>query len=425
MRNDRLRAISEPSVITGIGPLSGAASGVDAFWADLLDPEARPTNARITGIDPKDHLDRRIRRHTDLFTQYALIAAQLAVADAALEIDDPERTAVVLAAINSTSTVPVLAHLDRARRGPAAVSPFVGVRSMPNAAASAIALAHGAQGATHAIASGCAAGTHAVGEAARLVQLGFADVVITGGAELFHAPPPADGATGNDGGPEGSHDADAVEAAAAIRGSLDNLKVTAGSPVSRPFSADRDGFVPADGACVLVIESRRRAEARGARIYAEVCGYGNTNEAHDLIAIRADGDGIRRAMVAALGDAGANGGDVGFVSTHGTATLANDQAEAEAVHALLGRPGPPVNSIKGRTGHSGAAAGALEAAMVALAIHHGVLPPTAGPSVIDPALDLDVVVGAPRPWAPSLALSVSAGLGGHNGCVALRPLRPD
>ena len=407
MRSEALRAISEPAVITGIGPISGAALGVDAYWDALVDPRPLPTNGPITGVDPKDHLDRRLRRHTDLFTQYALIAAALAVADAELTVGDPERTAVVLAAINSTSTAPVLAYLDRTRRGAAAVSPFVGVRSMPNAAASAIALAHGVQGPTHAVASGCAAGTHAVGEAARLVQLGFADVVLTGGAELFHAP-----------AGEGE---DAVEAAAAIRGSLDNLKVTAGGPVSRPVSADRDGIVPADGACVLVVESRRRAEARGARIYAEVCGYGNTNEAHDLISLRTDGDGIRRAMLEALGDAGATATDVRFVSTHGTATLANDRAEAEAIRAVCGSPGPAVNSIKGRTGHSGAAAGALEAAMVALAMTRKVLPPTAGPAAVDPDLGLDVVLGAPRPWTPGLALSTSAGLGGHNGCIAIRP----
>ncbi|MFN8039924.1 MAG: beta-ketoacyl-[acyl-carrier-protein] synthase family protein [Acidimicrobiales bacterium] len=395
------------AVVTGIGVLSGAAVGADAFWAALLEPAPEQTARRLVDFDPKAWLERRLRRHTDPFAQLAAAAADLARRDADLDTTDPERTAVVLGTGNGSAGTAIREYLAYEELGPAGVSPLLGVLTMSNAAASVVALLHQARGTTQAISSGCASGTHAVGEAARLIKHGYADVVFTGAAESFYA---------------AGRDEQAQHISGAMLAGLTNLRVLTRDAVSRPFDVDRDGFVPADGACVLVLEDLDRARARGARIYAEVCGYGNTNDAGDLIAPAADGDGVRRAMELAIAEAGAEPGDVGFVNTHGTATVSNDQAEATAIAKLFGSPGPAVNSIKGTTGHSGPAAGALEAGAVALAIHHRLLPPTGGLRTLDPDITVDVVQGAPRPWEPRLSLSTSLGLGGHNGAVALRPV---
>ena len=399
--------IAHQVAVTGIGILSGSHADLDGFWRALVEPQG-PTATRIEGFDPTKELDRRLRRHTDAFAQLATVAARLARADSAITDFDPMRAAVVVAAGNGTATTPIVEHAHYVEQGPVGVSPLTGVRSMPNAAASAISLDQGARGHSTSIGSGCASGTHAVGEAFRLIRFGLADVVFAGGAESFYAVG-ADEAT--------------AEAAASLRAGLANLKVLSERATARPFDVDRDGFIPADGAAVLVLESFEHARARGARVYAEVCGYGNTNDAHDLLAPEPSGDGIRRAMALALAEAGATPAEVRFVNTHGTGTHSNDLAEARAIRELFGHPGPMVNSIKGVTGHSGAAAGAIEAAAVALAIDRGLVPPTAGLQQVDPALDVDVIHGAPRPWQPGLALSTSLGLGGHNGALALRPAR--
>lgn len=395
------------AVITGIGVLTGDAVGVDAFWARLTDPGPRPTNRRIDGFDPKQWLERRLRRHTDPFAQLAVAATTLAVADAELGETDPDRTGVVFGTGNGSAATSVREYLNYEELGPAGVSPLLGVLTMSNAAVSVVALLRQARTFTHAISSGCASSTHAVGEAADLVRWGRCDVVYTGGAESFYA-------TGR--GEQDQHISGAMLAG------LGNLRVLTRHDTARPFDVDRDGFAPADGSCVMVIESLEHAQARGARIYAEICGYGNTNDAEDLISPSADGAGIRRCMEQALRDADLQPADVGFVNTHGTATPSNDLAEGQAIHDLFGTPGPAVNSIKGATGHSGPAAGGLEAASVALSIHHRLIPATAGLEHPDPAIEVDLVQGSPRPWEPGVGLSTSLGLGGHNGCVVLRPV---
>lgn len=396
------------AVITGIGVLTGDEVGVDAFWARLLEPDPGPTHRRIDNFDPKEWLDRRLRRHTDPFAQLAVAGTTLAVQDADLGETEPDRTGVVLGTGNGSAATSVREYLNYEELGAAGVSPLLGVLTMSNAATSVVALLRQARGFTHSISSGCASSTHAVGEAARLIRLGICDVVYTGGAESFYS-------TGRD--ERDQHISEAMLAG------LGNLKVLSNQPNSRPFDVDRDGFIPADGACGMVLESLEHAQARGARIYAEICGYGNTNDAEDLIAPSTDGAGIRRCMEQALADGGGiPTGEVGLVNTHGTGTVSNDLAETTAIHDLFGEPGPAVNSIKGLTGHSGPAAGGLEAASVALSIYHRMIPATAGLRNPDPAIKVDLVYGEPRPWEPGVALSTSLGLGGHNGCVALRPV---
>lgn len=401
---DALRAARRRVVVTGIGVLSGACLGVEPFWQRLTDPTVQPTHRGMQGFEPRDFFDRRLRRHTDTFAQLGAAAAQLARTDAGLTASDPDRTGVVMGTGNGSGASLIREYSHYHEEGPSAVDPLLGVMTMTNAAASVIALQQEARGVTHAISSGCASGTHAVGEGARLVQYGFCDVVYAGGAEAFY---PGGGLS---------------EYSKAILASLENLRVTTTEDIARPFDVDRKGFIAADGAACLILESEAHARSRGARIYAEIVGYGNTNDAWDLVKAEPGGAGIRRCMELALDDAAMKPGEIGFVNTHGTGTVPNDVAESEAIATLLVDASPAVNSIKGSVGHSGPAAGAVEIASVVLAVHHGLIPHTAGLQQQDPALEVDVVQGRPRPWEPAPSMALSLGLGGHNGCVIVAPL---
>ncbi|MEZ5142154.1 MAG: beta-ketoacyl synthase N-terminal-like domain-containing protein [Acidimicrobiales bacterium] len=320
-----IRALRRRAVVTGIGVLTGPVVGADAFWTHLADPTERPTFTRLEGFRARDWLDRREARHTDRFAQVGLAAAVLAAKDADLGETDPLRTGVVMGTGGGSAAGLVVQELDNYREyGAPGVSPLLGVRGMSNAGTAIIALQQQAQGETMSISSGCASGTHAVGHGMRLVQLGLCDVVYAGSAEVFYAPP--DDEVGD-------------ELSRAMISGLANMKVLTDGPTSRPFDVERDGFVCADGAAVLIIEERERALARGAHIYCEVCGYGNTNDAGDLISPRPDGALLREAMRAAVIDAGGDGGDVRFVNVHGTATRSNDLAESLAIAGLCGRPG--------------------------------------------------------------------------------------
>lgn len=401
---DALRAARRRVVVTGIGVLTDDCFGVEPFWQRLIDPGMRPTHRQLRGFEPRDHLDRRLRRHTDTFAQIGAVAAQLARDDAGLVESDPDRTGVIMGTGNGSGASLIREYAHYHDEGPSAVDPLLGVMTMTNATASVIALQQGARGVTHAISSGCASGTHAVGEAVRLVQHGFCDVVYAGGAEAFY--------------PGGGQS----EYSKAILASLENLRVTTTDELARPFDVDRKGFIAADGAACLLLESEAHARARGAHIYAELVGYGNTNDAWDLVKAEPNGAGIRRCMELALDDAGLKPDHVGFVNTHGTGTVPNDVAEAEAIATLLGSRRPAVNSIKGRVGHSGPAAGAVEIASVVLAVDRKLIPHTAGLEHLDPALDIDAVIGRPRPWVPAPSMALSLGLGGHNGCVIVAPV---
>jgi 3-oxoacyl-[acyl-carrier-protein] synthase II len=278
----------------------------------------------------------------------------------------------------------------------------MGAVTMSNAASSNIAFHLGLRGLCESIASGCASGTHAVGDAARLIRWGVCDAVISGGSD---APRSAE-----------------AERGGFVSAALKNLRVHTEDEIVRPFDVKRSGFILSDGAAVLVLEEMEAAKARGARIYAEVVGYGNTVDGYDIIAPEPTGEGVRRCMEAALAEAGRSGDEVRFVNTHGTATRSNDLAETLAIHDLCGVPGPAVNSIKGVTGHSGPAAGAIEAASVALAIQRKVIPPTVGLEDPAPEIEVDLVYGEARPWEPGLSISTSLGLGGHTGAIALVPV---
>jgi 3-oxoacyl-[acyl-carrier-protein] synthase II len=388
--------------ITGIGVLNGSLVGVDEFWDRLLDPTPRPTATTIEGFDPRRWMDRKQVRRSDTFAQMGVAAAALAVEDAGSPDLDPYRTGVIIGAGNGGTGRSLREYEVFLAEGPEAVSPLMGAVTMSNAASSNIAFHQGLRGVCESIASGCASGTHAVGDAARLIRWGICDAVLSGGSD---APRSAE-----------------AERGGFVSAALKNLRVHTDDDLVRPFDVKRSGFILSDGAAVLVLEEMDAAEARGARIYAEVVGYGNTLDGYDIIAPDPTGEGVRRCMEAALAEAGMTGDQVRHVNTHGTATRSNDLAETVAIQELCGLPGPAVNSIKGVTGHSGPAAGAIEAAAVALTIARKVIPPTVGLEEPSPEIEVDLVYGEPRAWEPGLSLSTSLGLGGHTGCVALVPV---
>jgi 3-oxoacyl-[acyl-carrier-protein] synthase II len=281
-------------------------------------------------------------------------------------------------------------------KGPRRVSPFLVPMIMGNAGAAAISMRFGWRGPCETVVTACAAGTQAIGNAARLIQTGRCDAVMTGGAEAAMAE---------------------IGIAA-----FTNMTALSSSGVSRPFDRRRDGFVISEGGAALVLEELDRALERGAHIYGEVLGSASTADAHHITAPAPGGAGALACMELALEDAGVRTSDVAHVNAHGTSTPLNDLAEAEALAKLFGAPGPVVTSIKGITGHSLGAAGAIEAVCCALTIERGIIPPTVGLEELDPEMHLDVVTGSPRQLPDGVLLSNSFGFGGHNGCLVVAPI---
>ena len=335
-------------------------------------------------------------RRTDRVTHLGVAAAQAAVAHAGLdpEATAPNRVGVVMGTgIGGIST---LLEQDALRRdrGPERVSPFFVPMFMPNATAAQISLRYGFGGPNTTVTTACAAGAHAIGDAALAIRCGHADVMLAGGAEACILPVTVAG--------------------------FSNIRALSRRG-SRPFDARRDGFVLAEGAAVVVLEESQHARARGARVLCELAGYGRSSDAHHVTAPRPDGAGAVRAMEMALSDARLTAADVGYVNAHGTSTPLNDAAEAAAIQLVFGQDTPPVSSTKSMVGHLIGAAGALEAAVTAMALAREVLPPTINHVEADPAKGLDVVPNEARE-AKGLeaALSNSFGFGGHNAVLAFR-----
>jgi 3-oxoacyl-[acyl-carrier-protein] synthase II len=381
--------------ITGVGVVSCCGIGKDAFFEGLC--SAAPEGEhRVHDFDPSPWLDVKQARRADKFQQFSVASAQMALDDAGELRVDPARAGVIfgtgvggLETLQQQITVLV-------EKGPRRVSPFLVPMIMGNAGAAAISMRFGWRGPCETVVTACAAGTQSIGNAARLIQSGRCDAVITGGAEAAMAE---------------------IGIAA-----FSNMTALSTSGVSRPFDRRRDGFVIAEGGGALVLEELDMALERGAHVYAEVLGSASTADAHHITAPAPGGAGALACMELALEDAGVSAADVAHVNAHGTSTPLNDLAEAEALEKLFGQPGPVVTSIKGVTGHSLGAAGALEAVCCALTIDRGIIPPTVGLEELDPEMHLDVVMGAPRPLPAGVLLSNSFGFGGHNGCLVVAPL---
>jgi 3-oxoacyl-[acyl-carrier-protein] synthase II len=333
-------------------------------------------------------------------TQLGFAAAADALSDAGVTDSDPARSAVIfgtgVGGLNTLEEQAIVYH----EKGAARVSPFLVPMMMANATAGTIAMQFGWRGPNLCITTACAASAHAIGEAARLIRDGVADVVMTGGSESSLTPT--------------AISAFARMTALSTRNDEPEL-------ASRPFDADRDGFVMAEGAAALMLESWDRAVARRAHIYGEVIGYGRNADAYHITAPSPGGEGAAACMQLALEDADLAPGAIGHVNAHGTSTPLNDAAEAEAVRKVFGDAPPPVTSTKGVTGHLIGAAGAAEATACLLAMRNGHVPPTANLDRIGDDIALDVVAAEPRPLAPAPALSNSFGFGGHNATLIFAP----
>jgi len=386
-------------VITGVGVLAPCGVGNDAFWAGLSKPAEPATHRNVSDFDAAGWGLKHVEvRRIDRFAQLAIAASALARRDAGIDEDfpyDPYRCGVMM----GTGIGGAFAWEANAEalmtKGANHVSPLVVPMVMPNAAAANVSMRSGFKGPVETITTACAAGTHAVSHGARLVASGRADVVLAGGSESCQTP--------------------------VMNNGFRNMKALSPSGVSRPFDVARDGFCCSEAAAVLVLEEYQAAKARGATIYAEIAGTGSTADAHHITAPSPTGSGAIACMKAALDDAGISADDVTHVNAHGTSTPLNDAAEAVAVKEVFGSNRPAVTSIKGVTGHSLGAAGAVEAATLALSYRHREIPPTMHVTELDPALDIDVVLES-RSWDPAPAVSNSFAFGGHNGTLVYRPI---
>lgn len=384
-------------VVTGLGVVAPCGIGKDAYWRGLLGPGLTDRKyVEIDDWDPTPYFENpKVARRSDRVEQFALAAAQEAFAEAGDLGVDPARIGTIFATgIGGLHTLEEQV-LVRAEKGERRVSPFLVPMMMANASGAAISMRYGLQGPNETIVTACAAGTHAIGYAARLIAWGRCDAVVTGGAE-------------------------SAATATSIAG-FGNMTALSTTGRSMPFDGSRDGFVMGEGSAVLILERYDLAVARGATILAEILGAASNADAHHITAPSPGGTGAIACMRLALEDAGLDPSDIGLVNAHGTSTPLNDAAEAQAVSAVFGERSVPVTSGKGVTGHALGAAGALEAAQVLLSLRHGLIPPTAGTTTLDPELNIDLVLGEPRPWTPAPAISNNFGFGGHNGSIIIGP----
>jgi len=403
-------------VITGMGTVNPVGNTASESWTAVkagrcgIRPITRYDTSgmkvklagEVQGLDVDALLGRRESRKMDRFTQLALIAAGECMADAGLDRDaeDPDRCGVIVSSgIGGFETVGE-AHRRAAERGYDSVSPFMIPMIISNMAAGRIAIRYGFRGMCSCVATACAGGTNAIGDAFRHIRDGYAEVMLCGGAEAAVTPLAMGGFT----------------AMKALCESRDPLRA------SIPFDKERSGFVMGEGAGALVLEEYGHAAARGAKIYAEVIGYGATCDAYHITAPSPGGAGGAACMAQALADAGVEPGAVDYINAHGTSTPLNDAGEAAAIHTVFGNHAGKlmVSSTKSMTGHLLGAAGAVEAIFTALALREGFVPATIGYRVPDPACDLDVVPNEGRAAGVRIALSNSLGFGGHNAAIVLK-----
>lgn len=409
--------MSRRIVVTGLGAVSPVGVGVDAMWESItagrsgvgpitaFDASAYPVRfaACVDDWDPTPWIDTKEARRLSRFQQFALASALMAVEDAGLEIDETnaDRVGVIVGSgIGGLATMEEQkAVLDA--KGPGRVSPFLVPMMIVDLAAGHISIRLGAKGINYAPVSACATGTHSIGEAGEAIRRGDADVVIAGGFDCGVTPLGLAG----------------FSAARSLSTRNDDPQ-----GASRPFDADRDGFVMGEGGAVLVLEELEHARSRSARIYGELAGYGASADAYHLTAPDPSGDGARRAMQQALDSAGVSPSAVDYINAHGTSTGLGDAAETGAIKQVFGADAPPVSSTKSMTGHLLGGAGSLEAAICLLAMRHGVLPPTINYTTPDPECDLDYVPNIAREAVLRSALSNSFGFGGHNATLLFTAL---
>jgi 3-oxoacyl-[acyl-carrier-protein] synthase II len=402
-------------VITGIGLVTPLGQGTDATWSGLIegksgigpithfDPETHPVRiaGEVPSFDPSQDITPKELKRMDLFIQYGLVAALAAVRDAGLEIpvQNPERVGVLVGVgLGGLKTIEEALEVLRTK-GAKRLSPFMIPKLISNLAPGYISIALGTRGPNFSPSSACATGGHAIGEAFEMIKGGRCDVVVAGGAEATITPL-------------------GVSGFAAMR-ALSNRNDDP-ARASRPFDRDRNGFVCAEGSGVVIMESLESARKRGARIYAEVCGYGQSSDSHHITLPHPEGAGANLAMMNALSSAGLSPDQVQYINAHGTSTPAGDIAESKAIENVFGqRSDLWVSSTKSMMGHMLGAAGAVEAAISALALHRGVVPATINLDNVDPQCRLDYVPNQARERTLNYALSNSFGFGGTNVSLIL------
>lgn len=405
-------------VVTGLGAITPVGNDVATTWRALLEGKsgAGPITkfdasnfavrfaCEVKDFDPHLYMDRKEAKRADSFTQYAVAAAVQAMRDAGFADGngyEPERTGVIIGSgIGGLQTFEEQ-HDTYRERGPSKISPFFIPMFISDIAAGIVSMQFQAKGPNYATVSACATSAHAIGDAFRTIQYGDADVMITGGAE-----------------------ATVTEMAIGGFANMRALSERNDEPAtaSRPFDATRDGFVMGEGSAVVILEELEHARARGAHIYAEVVGYGATGDAYHLTAPAPGGEGARRAMLAAMKDAGLSPEMVQYVNAHGTSTPANDLNETRAIKDAFGEAVGQLNvsSTKSSTGHMLGAAGAVEFLITALAVQDGKIPPTINYRTPDPECDLDYTPNVAVEREVTAAISNSFGFGGHNVALALK-----
>ncbi len=404
-------------VITGIGAISPVGNDILTFWNNLkngvcgidtirsFSTEDLPVKiaAEVKDFKPDTYgIDVATARKNDRYALFALAASNQAMKDSGLHIE-PERLGVYIGSGIGGMNTFVAETTKMIQKGPQWISPLFVPMMISNIASGNVAIAHNAQGVCLPIVTACATGTHSIGEAYKAIKHGYADAIITGGAEAAVVP-------------------------LAIGGFANSRALSRSeNPMegSLPFDKRRQGFVIAEGAGILVLEEYEHARARGAKMYAEVCGYGNTCDAYHYTAPRPDGSSAARAIQLALTEAGFKAGELLHINSHGTGTPLNDKSETAAIKLALGEKAAYkaiINSTKSMTGHMLGAAGGIELIATALALKEGIIPPTVHLDEPDPECDLDYTPNQARKADISIAVSTSLGFGGHNGCIALRKI---
>lgn len=404
-------------VVTGLGAITPVGGDVPTFWTNLLagksgissidtfDVSDYPT--KIAGIvrdfDPEQYIDKKELRRLDRFVQFALAAARQALDDADLKITEENAKRVGVYIGSGVGGIGTMLENYRVllERGPKRVSPFLVPMMISNMASGQVSIVTGAKGPNSSPISACATGTNAIGDAFKIIERGAADVMIAGGAE-----------------------AAIVDLALAGFSNMKALSTRNNEPTkaSRPFDAQRDGFVMGEGAGVVILESLEHAQARNARVRAEIIGYGMSGDAHHITAPAPEGEGAYDAMAQALWDADLSTTDIDYINAHGTSTELNDKFESIAIKRLFEDHAYkfPVSSIKSMTGHLLGAAGGIEAVATVRTLEEGWIPPTINYEYPDPDCDLDYVPNEARQADVRIALSNSLGFGGHNATIILK-----
>lgn len=405
-------------VVTGIGLVTPLGTGTDATWDGLVngrsgidtitrfDASAHSSRiaAEVKDFNPDDYFEAKQAKNLDHFVQYALAAAEMAVQQSGLTVatdEEAERIGVITGC--GMGGLPTIEHYHQVcmEKGPRRITPFLIPRIIPNMPSGHISMRFNAKGPNLALSTACAAGTHAVGEAYRSIMYGDCDIAITGGAESVISPLAVGGFA-----------------------SMKALSTRNDDPhaASRPFDRDRDGFVIAEGSGMLVLEELEHALRRGAPIFAEMAGYGQTSDAYHVAAPPENGEGGARCMKRALRDAGMNPEDIDYINAHGTSTPLNDRCETAAIKTVFKDHAYKlsISSTKSMTGHMLGGAGGIEAAFTALTLSRGVIPPTVNLDNPDLDCDLDYVPKVARELKISTAMSNSFGFGGTNGVIIMK-----